>query len=128
MFARVGWSDGAHESFAYTEVDNTFALGADFRGTPWHRDGWTSSGSPRCSNGLADDHRTPRTSRSAARASCSATARLRYGRETPSRAYYTAHLWRGLFGSVDGQFIAHPGYNKDRGPVFVGSFRLHIDF
>src|SRR5262249_33454368 len=35
-FARIGWNDGATESFAYTEVDNTVAFGGDLRGGPWH--------------------------------------------------------------------------------------------
>jgi hypothetical protein len=26
------------------------------------------------------------------------------------------------------QHISHPGYNRDRGPVWVGSLRMHIDF
>ena len=36
-----------------------------------------------------------------------------------------------LTGSVrltaDYQLIVNPGYNTDRGPVFVGSIRLHIE-
>jgi hypothetical protein len=28
---------------------------------------------------------------------------------------------------VDIQLIAHPGYNTDRGPVAVGSVRLHVE-
>jgi hypothetical protein len=27
-----------------------------------------------------------------------------------------------------GSFIAHPGYNRDRGPVYVPTVRAHIDF
>src|SRR5438067_2538220 len=36
-FVRLGWTDGGIESFAYTEVDNTVAIGGDIRGTAWHR-------------------------------------------------------------------------------------------
>ena len=36
-FVRIGWNDGKNESFAYTEVDNTFAIGGDVRGTRWRR-------------------------------------------------------------------------------------------
>jgi carbohydrate-selective porin OprB len=53
---------------------------------------------------------------------------LTYGREAIVEGYYTAHVWRGLFASVDGQHVAHPGYNRDRGPVFVWSLRAHVDF
>ena len=53
---------------------------------------------------------------------------LNYGRENIAECYYTAHLWRGVFASADVQGIAHPGYNRDRGPVVVSGLRLHVDF
>lgn len=37
VFGRLSWNDGVNESFAYTEVDHTAAIGGDFRGKPWHR-------------------------------------------------------------------------------------------
>src|SRR5215510_2576691 len=36
LFARLGWNEGHHESFAYTEVDNTAELGAGLSGSLWH--------------------------------------------------------------------------------------------
>ena len=53
---------------------------------------------------------------------------LRYGREDIVEAYYTAHVWRGIYVAPDLQHINNPGYNQDRGPVPVGSFRLHVEF
>ena len=53
---------------------------------------------------------------------------LNYGHEKIIEAYYTAHLWRGVFASFDLQHINNPGYNKDRGPVLVPGLRLHVDF
>jgi len=43
-------------------------------------------------------------------------------------SYYTAHIWRGVFAAAGAQFIVHPGYNRDRGPVFVQMARLHLEF
>ena len=37
VFGRFGWNEGQHESFAYTEVDQTFEGGADYAGTRWKR-------------------------------------------------------------------------------------------
>ena len=34
---RFGWNEGQHESFAYTEDDQTFLFGADYAGSRWHR-------------------------------------------------------------------------------------------
>jgi carbohydrate-selective porin OprB len=52
----------------------------------------------------------------------------RYGRENIVESYYNWHAWRGLFYAVDVQHIANPGYNRDRGPAWVGSVRAHVDF
>jgi hypothetical protein len=53
---------------------------------------------------------------------------LTYGPEQIVESYYTAHLWRGLFSSLGVQRIAHPGFNRERGPVTVGGARVHVDF
>ena len=34
LFGRFGWNEGQHESFAYTEVDQTVEAGADYAGYP----------------------------------------------------------------------------------------------
>ena len=36
-FVRAGWNEGDHESFNYTEVNETVAFGGDVRGTLWDR-------------------------------------------------------------------------------------------
>jgi carbohydrate-selective porin (OprB family) len=54
--------------------------------------------------------------------------RLDYGRENIVETYYTAHVWRGIYVAPDLQHIENPGYNRDRGPVLVPSFRLHVEF
>ena len=36
-FLRAGWNEGQHESWDYTEVDETVAVGGDLRGTLWDR-------------------------------------------------------------------------------------------
>jgi high affinity Mn2+ porin len=37
IFGRFGWNEGQHESFAYTEVDQTVEAGGDYSGARWHR-------------------------------------------------------------------------------------------
>src|SRR6266850_429836 len=53
--------------------------------------------------------------------------RLTYGRENIVESYYTLHAWRGIYPSLGVQHINNPGYNRDRGPVLVPTFRLHIE-
>jgi hypothetical protein len=123
-FARLGWSDGAYESFAYTEIDNTIELGGDFRGAAWDRAG-DKIGIAAVSNGLADDHR--RYLALGGKGFLLGDGRLRYGRETILEAYYTARAARGVSIAADLQLIRSPGYNRDRGPVAIGSLRLHVE-
>ncbi|SPE23711.1 hypothetical protein SBA3_1020010 [Candidatus Sulfopaludibacter sp. SbA3] len=52
---------------------------------------------------------------------------LRYGPETISESYYSARLVSWLFVTMDLQHINNPAYNRDRGPVWVGTLRLHME-
>jgi high affinity Mn2+ porin len=44
------------------------------------------------------------------------------------KAFYTAHVWRGLFASFGLQHVNNPGYNMARGPVLVPGLGFHVDF
>lgn len=123
-FARLGWNDGQTESFAYTEVDNTVLLGAVASGGLWQRV-LDRAGIAFVSNGISDDHRAYLAA--GGHGFLLGDGALTYARETIGEAFYTAHLWRGLFVALDAQALWNPGYNQDRGPVLVGSFRVHLD-
>ena len=43
-------------------------------------------------------------------------------------AFYNIHLFKGAWLSADAQYIRNPAYNADRGPVKVGTLRLHVEF
>lgn len=124
-FFRAGWNEGKHESFAYTEVNSSVAFGTDLRGDRWKRK-LDRVGSAFCINGISDDHRE--YLRLGGHGFLLGDGTLRYGRELIWESYYTAHLWRGVFGSGQLQYIVNPGYNQDRGPVVVPGMRLHVDF
>ncbi len=123
-FIRTGWNEGQHESFAYTEVNNTASFGLDLTGERWHRK-LDRVGSAFVSNGLSSDH--AEYLRLGGRGFLLGDGNLRYGREIIWESYYTAHLWRGVFVSGQLQFITNPGYNQDRGSVLVPGLRLHVD-
>jgi len=125
VFGRAGWNEGKHESYAYTQVNNSFQLGADLRGDFWKRK-HDKAGVAMASNGLSRDQREYLAL--GGLGFLLGDGRLTYGRETIFEGYYTAQLWRGLFGSFDLQHVNNPGYNKDRGPALVPSIRLHIEF
>ena len=54
-FARFGWNEGRHESFAYTEVNQALNLGADYRGNRWRRT-HDKIGVAFISNAISKDH------------------------------------------------------------------------
>ncbi len=125
VFGRFGWNEGQHESFAYTEVDQTVELGGDYLGRRWHRD-QDKAGIALVSNAIKRDHQN--YLKLGGLGFLLGDGMLNYGRENIVEGYYNWHAWRGLFYAIDVQHISDPGYNRDRGPAWVGSVRGHMDF
>jgi high affinity Mn2+ porin len=123
-FGRLGWNDGATESFAYTEIDRTAVMGSDFRGKPWRRP-QDKVGAAFVVNGLSGDHR--RYLALGGLGFLLGDGALNYGLEQIFETYYTAHIWRGVSLAADYQHVANPGYNSARGPISIVSFRLHFE-
>jgi len=124
-FGRFGWNEGQHESFAYTEVEQTVEAGADYSGTRWNRP-VDKVGLAVVSNAIKRDHQN--YLKYGGLGFLLGDGNLNYGRENIVEGYYNWHAWRGLFYAVDVQHINSPGYNRDRGPAWVGSVRAHMDF
>src|SRR5580698_8738622 len=125
VFGRFGWNEGQHESYAYTEVDQTLSAGADYAGTSWHRP-VDKVAIAIVSNAIKSDHQE--YLKLGGLGFLLGDGNLNYGRETIVESYYNWHAWRGLFYALDVQHIQNPGYNRDRGPAWVGSVRAHVDF
>jgi carbohydrate-selective porin OprB len=125
VFGRFGWNEGQQESFAYTEVDQTVQVGADYAGSRWHRP-VDKIGLTVVSNAIKADHQ--KYLQHGGLGFLLGDGNLRYGRETIVESYYNLHAWRGLYYAFDVQHINNPGYNQDRGPAWVGSVRAHVDF
>lgn len=125
LFGRFGWNEGQHESFAYTEVDQTVEIGGDYAGARWHRPE-DKIGLALVSNAIKSNHQE--YLKLGGLGFLLGDGNLNYGREDIVESYYNRHAWRGLFYALDVQHIDHPGYNRDRGPVWVGSLRAHVDF
>jgi len=125
VFGRWGWNEGEHESYAYTEVDATDEIGLGASGKKWRRR-FDRAGLAIVTNGISRDHQEYLAL--GGDGFLLGDGRLNYGRENIVETYYTMHVWRGFYPSFDFQYIDHPGYNRDRGPVFVPSLRLHLEF
>jgi hypothetical protein len=122
---RFGWNEGQHESFAYTEVDQTVLLGADYSGGQWGRKD-DKIGLSFVSNAIKKDHQNYLAL--GGLGFILGDGRLNYGRENTEEAYYNLHTFRGLFFALGLSHIDDPGYNRDRGPVWVPGVRAHVDF
>lgn len=125
VFGRFGWNEGQHESFAYTECDQTFELGGDFSGRTWSRP-YDKIGVTFVSNAIKKDHQE--YLELGGLGFLLGDGNLNYAREDILEGYYNLHAWRGVYYALDMQYIDHPGYNQARGPVLVETVRMHVDF
>src|SRR5215469_4571141 len=124
-FARFGWNNGKTESFAYTEVDQSFAGGVGANGAWWHRK-YDRAGVALVTNAICKDHQEYLAD--GGLGFLLGDGALHYSRENIVESYYPAHVWRGIYVAPGLQHFVNPGYNLDRGPVLVPSFRLHLEF
>ena len=124
-FARFGWNDGRTESFAYTEVEQTFVEGVGASGRWWRRK-QDRAGVAFVSNAIKKDHQNYLAA--GGLGFLLGDGHLRYARENIFESYYTLHVWRGIYVAPGLQHVDNLGYNRDRGPVLVPTFRGHVEF
>ena len=124
VFGRLGWNDGATESFAFTAIDRLATGGISIGGQRWRRR-FDTAASEFTSGGVSGIH--AQYLALGGHDFLIGDGRLRYGRENIWESYYSARLWPGMFASFDLQHVANPGYNQDRGPVWISSIRLHLE-
>jgi len=124
VFGRLGWNDGKTESFAFTAIDRLATAGVSIAGERWHRP-FDTAATELTVGGISGVHALY-----LARGGYDfliGDGRLRYGPEYISETYYSARMFPGVFASFDLQHVSNPAYNRDRGPVWIPSVRLHIE-
>ena len=125
VFARLGWSDGTTEAWAFSDVDRTATLGVSIKGEPWHRPGDTF-GVAGVGNGISYVHR--RFLAAGGTGILAGDGALTYGGEKILETYYDFQVWRSVRTTLDFQYVENPAFNRDRGPVCVLGARLHWEF
>jgi high affinity Mn2+ porin len=123
-FMRVGWNDGKTATWAFAEIDNTVSGGIRITGQGWHRTA-DNIGIALLSNGLSSGHRN--FLNNGGYGFMIGDGRLNYGRENIAELFYESKIFNNLWATADYQFVDHPAYNKDRGPVHVFALRIHIE-
>jgi high affinity Mn2+ porin len=122
VFTRLGWNDGKTESFAFTAIDRLASGGISMAGKRWRRP-FDTVATELTAGGLSAVH--AQYLALGGNDFLIGDGSLRYGPEYASESYYSARLFPGFFASFDLQRVANPAYNRDRGPVWISSIRLH---
>lgn len=126
LFARASIADGEIEPYDFTDIDRSVALGGQLKGSGWGRS-QDRVGFAGVVNAISAAHR--------AYLAAGGVGVLvgdgqlpHYGSEKIAEAYYDWRPISGIDVTADYQFIADPGYNRDRGPAQVFALRLHGSF
>jgi high affinity Mn2+ porin len=126
-FLRAGESSGNVETYDFTDIDRSVAVGASIAGTSWRRTD-DVAGVAVALNGigparraflaagglgvLVGDGRLPES-----------------GNERIVEAYYRLAIVPGrVHLTLDRQWVRHPAYNAERGPVGLWALRVHADY
>ena len=124
VFGRLGWNDGKTESFAFTAMDRLAMAGVSMKANRWKRPDDVVA-SAITVGGLSAVH-----SQYLAMGGYDfliGDGKLRYGPETAWESYYSARLFEGFFATLGAVHYDNPAYNRDRGPLWAGTLRLHLE-
>lgn len=126
LFARAGFADGSIEPYDFTDIDRTAQLGASLNGAGWGRAN-DRIGLVGIVNGISRAHQ--RYLDAGGQGVLVGDGKLPHpGSEAIAEAYYDWQPRKGFDVTLDYQFIANPGYNRDRGPANVFAIRFHGGF
>jgi len=125
-FMRTGWNDGKNATWAFAEIDNELSGGIRITGQNWKRAA-DNIGIAVITNGISAEHRN--FLNNGGYGFMIGDGKLpNYGRENIAELFYQCKIFTNLWATADYQFVLHPAYNKDRGPVHLLAARIHIEF
>jgi high affinity Mn2+ porin len=122
-FARVSYDDGQNETWAFTEIDHSLALGVVQSGSRWNRPE-DEAGAAIVMSGISASHR--RYLAAGGYGFIIGDGALRYGLEILGEIYYRFALTHEMSLGVHYQPVFNPAYNRDRGPINVFSGSFHV--
>ncbi len=126
LFARIGRAGGNVEAYEFTDIDRTVSAGLSWQGTRWRRPADTL-GLAAIGNGISGTRQ--RYLNAGGLGILVGDGRLPHpGPEKIIETFYSLAVFSAAHLSFDYQWINHPAYNRDRGPVSVVALRLHAQF
>lgn len=123
-YVRAGWNDGETESFMFSEIDRSLAVGALIKGSSWSRAD-DKFGVAAYVNGLSRSHREYLAAGGSG--FFLGDGQLNYGTERILEAFYSIGFGKLFAFSLGYQRMTNPGYNRDRGPANFFGFRVHAE-
>lgn len=124
VFLRLGWNDGKTESFEFTAIDRVASSGLSVSGGRWRRKDDTAATALTVA-GISAVHAL--YLERGGLDFLIGDGALNYAPEYNWESYYNARLFKGFYAAFDAQHIVNPAYNRDRGPLWAYSLRLHIE-
>jgi high affinity Mn2+ porin len=126
VFARAGWANGDVEPYEYADIDETASVGLSLAGKRWGRPDDTLALAG-VVNQISKEHQAYLAA--GGLGILVGDGRLSHpASENILESYYDIALARAVHLSIDYQFVDHPAYNADRGPVSIFAARLHAQF
>jgi high affinity Mn2+ porin len=126
VFARFGRAAGNVEAYEFTDVDSTVAVGLSLKSGHWSRPNDTFGLAGIC-NGISDARK--RYLQAGGLGILVGDGQLPHpGSERIIESYYDVAIVEWAHVALDYQWVQHPAYNEDRGPVSVGAVRVHMQF
>lgn len=125
FFGRASWADGKTETYAFAEIDRSISGGLLINGDYWRRADDTL-GVALAQNRLSAKHREYLAA--GGLGFFVGDGRINYRPERICEIFYNIALAKNTHLGINFQHIENPAYNRDRGPVSVGSVRLHTEF
>jgi len=126
VFARIGKAQGNVETYEFTDIHRSIAIGASIKGVRWHRpqDAIGISAINNKISGEAEEYLNL-----GGLGVLVGDGKLPHpGPEQILETYYSfaALPWAGI--TLDYQWVKNPAYNTDRGPASIFAVRVHLQF
>jgi high affinity Mn2+ porin len=126
IFVRGSWNDGKNETWAFTEIDNSFSFGGVLKGNISSQP--TEWGVAWVRNGISNEHAN--YLKNGGLGFIIGDGKLNYAGENVGETYVKIALFnQKLHLSANYQLVINPAYNNDRkGPIHFFAVRTHVEF
>jgi high affinity Mn2+ porin len=124
-FGRFSFNDGHTEIMSFTDIDRSSQIGLSLKGSSWGRAD-DRIGIAAVVNGLSGIHAD--FLKAGGLGILVGDGRLNYATEDLLEAYYRFQISQPISLTANYQFVLHPAYNQDRGPVSILALRLHLQY